>query len=367
MHTHIDTTKITPPATMAELIALDAQREVPYFKARCNRLGIHVPGPNPSPAEILPYIQARLDRHLTASARSHSEFSGDYIEWKLIREEYEELIACLTTLIASARRTEPESKTNHPERPLQPNAPERTENESNPDQKRTESGSKVENSSQPTANPLSENSENPKTPEPGGSTEPTPDPDPEREDLKRILKEIPNMTKEQLQECIAKKFLPDPETADFDKYTDIYFQIYGPPPRVRAERLHPHEQLYVVALLEDMSLKKVQDKLLLPPPFGPYIHTSKSALRRLKIRHHARDAKQNQKSLRKQIAALLTEPDLSDADFERVTGQVLKLRMIESSLNPDPDLTQTKLLVDMLEKLRAGKLAERKLQLAESK
>jgi hypothetical protein len=41
--------------------------------------------------------------------------------------------------------------------------------------------------------------------------------------------------------------------------------------------------------------------------------------------------------------------------------------MIESSLAPDPDLTQTKTLVGLLEKIRAGQLAERKLALAESK
>ena len=90
-------------------------------------------------------------------------------------------------------------------------------------------------------------------------------------------------------------------------------------------------------------------------------------MRRLELRHQAREAKRNHQTLRQQIAALLSQPDLPEADFARVTGQLLKLRMIESSLAPDPDLTQTKTLVGLLEKIRAGQLAERKLALAQSK
>src|SRR5688572_24366879 len=99
---YTDITKITPPATMAELIALDLQREVPYLKARCNRMGIHVPGPNPQPVEIIPHIQTHLDLHLARGPRSLTEHSGDYAEWKLLREDLEEFIAYLKLLATSS-------------------------------------------------------------------------------------------------------------------------------------------------------------------------------------------------------------------------------------------------------------------------
>jgi hypothetical protein len=77
--------------------------------------------------------------------------SGDFMEWKLIREEYEEFITYLKSLASFASvkpplpTPEPASKPNQPGAPLQTNAPNRTKNESDADQKRTEPEPKVEN------------------------------------------------------------------------------------------------------------------------------------------------------------------------------------------------------------------------------
>jgi hypothetical protein len=90
-------------------------------------------------------------------------------------------------------------------------------------------------------------------------------------------------------------------------------------------------------------------------------------LRCFRISEHARQAKRNERALRQQIADLKNKADDPAADFSEVTEKFLKLRLVEFSLHPDFDLAQTKALIDMLEKIRAGKLAERKLALAESK
>jgi hypothetical protein len=66
-------------------------------------------------------------------------------------------------------RTKGESKPNHPEQPLQINAPKRIKNGSKANRRRIKSGSKVEKSPQPTANARSQKPKNPKTPEPSGS------------------------------------------------------------------------------------------------------------------------------------------------------------------------------------------------------
>jgi hypothetical protein len=70
----------------------------------------------------------------------------------------------------STARRDPASKPNRSGSPLQTNVLDRTENESDPDQKRTEPEPKVENLSQPFANPPTQNLENQKKAEP---TEPT--------------------------------------------------------------------------------------------------------------------------------------------------------------------------------------------------
>ena len=98
MYTNNDITKIDPPQTLADLTALDATREVPYLKARCNRMQIPIPSPNPAPSEILPHIQQTLARHSKDPTRDAGPMSGDFMEWKLIREEYEEFITYLKSL-----------------------------------------------------------------------------------------------------------------------------------------------------------------------------------------------------------------------------------------------------------------------------
>jgi hypothetical protein len=72
-----DITKMTPPTTLAELAALDATRETPYLKARCNRMLMHLPSPNPTPAEISPQVEARLAKHIAIGPRSLSDCSAD--------------------------------------------------------------------------------------------------------------------------------------------------------------------------------------------------------------------------------------------------------------------------------------------------
>ncbi|HEY6227720.1 MAG TPA: hypothetical protein VI282_11420, partial [Verrucomicrobiae bacterium] len=296
-----------------------------------------------------------------------SDCSGDYFEWKAIKEDLEEFISYLRSLQNSSleKRHVSEPNPNQKRTTLQSNDPERTENEPEADQKRTETEPKVENAAQAPANPPVLNSQKLKLPEPGEPTEPAPET--VQQYLIRLRDENPDMSLQQLQDLASKTILPKPEDSNLREYGSIYFDIYGPAKRARLDQLHPEVQQGLLLMLEDLSLQKLQRKLALPPPFGLYIMVSKSALRRFKIRHHTLETKRNRRSLHKQIQAVLTQPDLSDADFARVTDQLLKLRLVESGLKPDPDLAETKSLIDMIEKIRAGKLAERKIALAESK
>src|SRR5688572_15169688 len=65
LHTKtIDTFQIPFPKTMDQVAAITATRGYPYLKALCNRRGIHIPADDPTPTQIIPIIQQRLDRHL---------------------------------------------------------------------------------------------------------------------------------------------------------------------------------------------------------------------------------------------------------------------------------------------------------------
>src|SRR3954471_3335538 len=96
----IDTSEIPFPKNVEELAALDATREVPYLKALCNRRFIGTPGPNPTPAQIIPIIQQRLDLHLTQKPSDCSDHAGLMLEWKLILEDLQEFLTNLRSLLS---------------------------------------------------------------------------------------------------------------------------------------------------------------------------------------------------------------------------------------------------------------------------
>lgn len=361
----IDITKITPPATMAELIAFDATREIPYLKARLNRIGIHVPGPNPQPAEIIPYIQQRLDRHLAPGPLSLTEHSGDYVEWKLIREEYEELIAYLKNLEASRPATTPkEPKTSCNETATKPGKnrdDSATTGQPIPNHQKAQSKNREETGKEPeqSREQTGNRAENP------AESQQTEQKEPAKVDNAAIAAEIKKLNLTQtIDMAIQHGFLPDHKTCDLGQYAAAFLEWAGPPRQVRLDQLDPEIKTFILALIEELTLKKAQDKLMLPPPFGPYILTCKSSLSRFRTAQHAREARRNQRALDKQINQIVQSPGASEADCNAVTE---KLLLIQATLHPEPDLIKTKTLVDMLEKIRSGKLAERKLQLAESK
>jgi hypothetical protein len=212
-----------------------------------------------------------------------------------------------------------------------------------PGQKRDNPGHPNPNSQKTSANPPKSDSENPKTAgTPGTNNDDDSPKTPPKPD-------------------------PDPNSIDIKSYISAYFDKHGPPARQSLDKKPAEFQRYILALIENISLREAERKLMLPPPYGPYIATSKSALSRLRIRHQTREVKRNQRAIKKHVAQLLTQPALSDADATHITEQLLKMKLIESGLHPETDLAQTKTIIDMLEKIHAGKIAERKLALAESK
>jgi hypothetical protein len=94
----IDTFQIPFPKTLAELAALDATREIPYLKALCNRRHIYVPGPNPTPAQIIPIIEQRLRDHERSCPDPRFPINDLAIEWKAIHTDLYEFLTELQQL-----------------------------------------------------------------------------------------------------------------------------------------------------------------------------------------------------------------------------------------------------------------------------
>ena len=102
------------PKNRTELAALDATREIPFLKAHCSRRGIHVPGPNPTPAEIIPYIQKRLDSHNQNIPQHRTEHSDVYFEWKLTHQDLTEFLQNLRNLLPAPTPPSASSPLNSP-------------------------------------------------------------------------------------------------------------------------------------------------------------------------------------------------------------------------------------------------------------
>src|ERR1051325_9344272 len=88
--THMNSTNQNQNAAL-----MDNQNEISPLKARLNRMAIHVPGNNPTPAEVIPIIESRLAAHMKHISRTASSTSGDFVEWKQIHDAYTELLTDL--------------------------------------------------------------------------------------------------------------------------------------------------------------------------------------------------------------------------------------------------------------------------------
>jgi hypothetical protein len=105
----------------------------------------------------------------------------------------------------------------------------------------------------------------------------------------------------------------------------------------------------------------------MPPPLGLFLRTNKATLHRLRVAHHQKQIKKTNSALQRHIQAVLSKDTPNEAELANATEHLLQVRLLEHSMDPNHDLEDTKTLVAMLEKIRARKLAERKLQLAEKK
>src|SRR6478672_5447237 len=71
---------------------IDANTAVSPLKARCKRMGIDIPGDNPTPLQIIPIIQKQLALHQKYPSKDAGPRSGDYAEWKIINDHLTEFL-----------------------------------------------------------------------------------------------------------------------------------------------------------------------------------------------------------------------------------------------------------------------------------
>jgi hypothetical protein len=384
------------------------------LREQCSAVGIPIAAHRPTVAEVLPIIEQRLAAHLRDAI---PENSCDYPEWKSQHDNLQELLArlkpstpgdsptsipsiesspsiqsipsrasapsrlCVNPLSEPNEPTETQPVPNrHKTGPTgQPIADQQNLPASNREKSGTEPGQNREpaqnppkslQNTTPTAAPTPKCPPPPPTSDPCDTSESEPSVASSAEKLDRAafqarLQKSKSDMAELAQCAIDHGVLPDPKKCALTEYTNAFFDLAGPPRPRRLDQLDPQIRAMILALIEDHKYKYVQDKLMLPPPFGPYILTSKSSLSRLKTSQHAREARRSNRALKREITDLAKALEVAKGDYNAVTEKLLQVRLMEATLHPSPDLAQTKTLIDMLEKIRAGKLAERKQTLAE--
>jgi hypothetical protein len=328
--------------------------ELSPLKIRCNRLRIYVSGHNPTPAEIIPIIEQRLADHRHDPARTAGPWSGDFIEWKLIHDEYHEFLADLRKLSAPPAPAGSEN----PSPAFTPTLPQNSSTKNSP-----QCDSTVANQ-QSTADSKLIPGDSKVIP---GDSEVIPDDPTFTSSDSDSLKPEPHFPQpSQAGSPTGSKHQTPSEPFDINKYLssdeiqaslDLQGYLSGRSP---LDDLPSQQQQAIILLLEDHPAWRVAKVLAQPEPHGLSFKVAPVTLNRFKKRFAiAKDAcrkAQNQKA----IDDLLSKANDTEETFQTAIQRLIKIRLITTTSEPNANLDTMDLLITSLTKLRKQTLAERK-------
>ena len=344
------------PETKVPVAATVSSTEIPPFKARCNRMGIHVPGDNPTPAEIIPYIEQRLAAHQKHRSKTANPWTGDFIEWKNINDAYQEF---LTDLRAANRPTPPITPTSPiPSIPIPNNTAPNKILPAKPGQ----NPSKKPQS----PHPQQTTSENQTRTEPGLN--------PDNPELTQTEPESARTETEQSAHASAPSSGPAPQAeADPDDdapniksddedlieaATHLHLHLKA---RSRFDKLPPENQAAIIHLLDRCKPEVVLKLIAQPPPVGFSLKAGRTALLEFRRRYEKRAAERRRND--NSAAALELVRKVGDPNQAFLT--VLQIRALTAAADPTTSLGILDAYASTLGKLRKQTLAERKQDHAE--
>jgi len=359
--------------------------ELPPFKARCERMGIHIPTRNPAPAEIIAYLEKRMAGHQNHFAKNMDPSSGFHLEWKSVNDDLIDFLKQLRpaagiSLVAPPSVPHPSS---HPAAQWPQPAPKNQSPSSSPNQTHSRQDDLPPKKSPPSdstvANqqPTGESKVNPSDSNvnPSASTAKTND-----------FKMTPGASQNTSDASTSKKpAATSPSTASqtksptppAEKPFDIREHLDAASLRVcydlqeylsgrsPLDALTPQQQNAIILLLEDYSAERVASVLAQPEPYGFNLKTSDSAVIRFKKRL-ARAEKKYIASLDDiALQQIMANAHQSEEAFQTAVQRLIKIRLLNAANNPLASADTLDALITSLNKLRKQTLAERKQTHAE--
>jgi len=334
--------------------------EISPLKIRCNRMGIYVPGNNPTPAEIIRDIDRRLAAHMKHPARTAGPRSGDYLEWQEIHDAYQEFLTDLRaantpfpppTIFAAPITKASENKIPLPEPGKIPQlpTPQQTHARNEPGINPEHAGINLEKPGITQNHPGKfpdqiGNSDHPKpaetpiplpTPPQNVSTSPDEDPD------------APPEIQSTDEEFVAAA-------------TALHYQRKGRSP---FDKLSLQEQAIIVDLLDKFTWQTVLKTIGQPPPIGFALKTSKSALYDF---HKRYDKRRKQQNIQANLDLLAKSSDSGQA-FTQIFERFVQTKALTVASDTQASLSIFDALITSVNKIRKQSLAERKQAHAEKK
>jgi hypothetical protein len=380
--------------------------EVPYFKAKCNRAGIHVPGDNPTPSEIIPIVRQRLAAHETHRSKTMNPWTGDYAEWKLKHDDLTQFLSELEAAeVEQGRARCPQraasvtSLTNNPEAPSvpkpssgTPDQPTPAKNKNNFPRENTgqnaqpipiqqnsnwpDCGQTLANTGQTLPNdgpqgpdscrPLPNTGQPPSSPNakkipdaPGAETD---------DDADALEQEDENENEDEKENQDELDY--EAESAGYANHAELMAEAAADlqaalKKRNKFDCLSPEAQAAIITMLDKYDSRYVAKLLIKPPPEGMGFKISKSGLNYFRRRYAKTQAERRATENAKAAADLLDKSEDPDKAFQQTLERLLRLRTLTTVSEPDAPLETVDDLINALTKLRKQALAERKQTHAE--
>jgi len=346
--------------TTNEINSPTENNQLTYFKIQCNRRGIHISCPAPTPAEIIPIIQTRLAKHETHLAKHTDPRSGDYAEWKAIHDDLVEFLTELRAADSTASQPTaspapsvenvfPTPEPGQNSQPIQPQQNStRTEpgqTRMNPDKTQTtpetaqtkpaQTPDKPDNQHpiEPAAQEATAAEPAPKTP---SAPEPPTDPD----------EPIIQSNDEELLEAAA----------------DYHARKKG---RSRFDKLSAEQQSHILGLLEVHTIDVVRKLIAQPAPLGMSFKIGRSALNDFERRHKKREAERRKNESSKTAIELLNKSNDPNQAFAELFQRLLQIKALTAASDPTGTLETIASVNAILTKFRRQSLLERKQSFAE--
>lgn len=389
-------TAANAPATSISAPTSTLPDEVPSFKTRCNRIGLSVPGDNPSPTEMIPHVEKRLADHMRHVGRTMNPWTGDYCDWKARHDGYVELLTDLRAAqeeerkrsIASAaeqqqisrafQKTSAPTSTPHPRQPRENKFPSKNpaQSDSTVANQRPDGDSKVIRSD---SEVISADSDlNPSDSKITSSDSESLQNRADAADFGTPCNPFPADTHQQSDvptanptksEKTATGAPPIDITNYFDRddlqvALDLQQHLSGRSP---LDHIPANHQQAIIGLLEDYPAWRVAKVIAQPSPRGLGIQTTVVALNRFRRRYNAAQGECLKQQTLKASQDLVAQANGSDDTFQAAVQRLMKIRLLTLASNPNAGVDQIDSLITSLTKLRKQFLAERKQLHAERK